>query len=265
VYRIVNASTAEALDTFDHTPAPMGHPGVDLDHATLAASIGWVWKQAQLVARDDNPERNEKLARIRHTLETLGRPAIMLFADEFDIHLLPRVGYHRLSMDAPGGGGQARDAGAEPETLSGWSPGTDNWTDTTLHGLSEDERALPGVAGQFGETVPKARFDHVSMVVGNHGIHKAKAVERRLGAHPRFMLLLLPTYDPKANSIERAFGDVPPTCPRNHQCKRIEKLVGEVAQHWSTNGSLAIPTLTTVLHSGGDNRNRAYRQDRQLL
>jgi putative transposase len=56
-------------------------------------ALGWVWKRAQLVARDDDPQRVEKLARIRHTLETLGKRAVLLFADELDIHLLPKVGY----------------------------------------------------------------------------------------------------------------------------------------------------------------------------
>src|SRR5262245_44350386 len=55
-------------------------------------ALGWVWKRAQLVARDDDPLRVEKLARIRHTLETLEKRAVLLFADELDIHLLPKVG-----------------------------------------------------------------------------------------------------------------------------------------------------------------------------
>src|SRR5205823_3178941 len=56
-------------------------------------ALGWVWKRAQLVARDDDPQRVEKLAHIRHTLETLVKRAVVLFADELDIHLLPKVGY----------------------------------------------------------------------------------------------------------------------------------------------------------------------------
>jgi hypothetical protein len=56
-------------------------------------AIGWVWKRAQLVARDDDPQRSAKLARIRHVLQTLGTRAVVLVADELDIHLLPKVGY----------------------------------------------------------------------------------------------------------------------------------------------------------------------------
>ena len=55
--------------------------------------LGWVWKRAKLVARDDDPERVTKLAVIRFCFENLSRRAALLFADELDIHLLPKVGY----------------------------------------------------------------------------------------------------------------------------------------------------------------------------
>src|SRR2546422_680744 len=57
-----------------------------------------------------------------------------------------------------------------------------------------------------------------------------------LPGHPQFELLFLPTYCPKANPIERAFGDVHDKCTRNHQRKRIADLVWDVEQHLSTNG-----------------------------
>ena len=83
---------------------------------------------------------------------------------------------------------------------------------------------------------PKARFDKVNVVVDNYGIHKAKAVARWLAEHPRFSLLFLPPYCPKANPIERAFGDVHDKCTRNHQRKRLVEFVRDVEQHLSTNG-----------------------------
>ena len=74
------------------------------------------------------------------------------------------------------------------------------------------------------------------MVVDNYCIYKAKAVERRLASHPRFELLWLPTYYPRANPIERAFGDVHDKCTRNHQRKRLRDLVQDVEQHVQANG-----------------------------
>ena len=83
---------------------------------------------------------------------------------------------------------------------------------------------------------PHAQFTKVYVVVDHYGIHKAKAVARWLVAHPRFKLLFLPTYCPRANPLERAFGDVHDKCTRNHQCKRLEDLVWDVERHLSTNG-----------------------------
>jgi hypothetical protein len=54
--------------------------------------IGWVWKRAKLVAKDDDPHRVERLARIRRVYEPLRAAEALVFADELDIHLLPKVG-----------------------------------------------------------------------------------------------------------------------------------------------------------------------------
>jgi len=54
--------------------------------------IGWIWKRAKLVAKDDDPRRIERLARIRFHYENLSAQEMMVFADELDIHLLPKVG-----------------------------------------------------------------------------------------------------------------------------------------------------------------------------
>jgi transposase len=70
--------------------------GVMVSAATMRRwlhQLGWVWKRAKLVARDDDPERLAKLARIRWCIETLTRRAALVFTDELDIHLLAKVGY----------------------------------------------------------------------------------------------------------------------------------------------------------------------------
>ena len=196
-------------------------------------ALGWVWKRAQLVARDDDPQRVEKLARIRHTLETLGKRAVVLFADELDIHLLPKVGYQWMPKGAtvklvtPGQNQKHYLAGAlEPRTgrlLQCTSP---RKTNALFRALLDHLEWL----------YPQAQFTKVWVVVDNYGIHKAKAVEQWLAAHPRFEVLFLPTYCPQANPIERAFGDVHDQCTRNHQRTRLADLVWDVEQHFSTNG-----------------------------
>jgi hypothetical protein len=54
--------------------------------------IGWVWKRAKLVAKDDDPQRVTRLARIRLVFEQLKLYEAMVFADELASHLWPKVG-----------------------------------------------------------------------------------------------------------------------------------------------------------------------------
>ena len=54
--------------------------------------MGWVWKRAKLVATDTDPQRGERLARMRWHAERLQASEMLVFADALDIHLLPNVG-----------------------------------------------------------------------------------------------------------------------------------------------------------------------------
>src|SRR5499427_993753 len=50
---------------------------------------GWVWQRAKLVAKDDDPHRLARLARMRLQHEHLQAHEGMVFADALDMHLLP--------------------------------------------------------------------------------------------------------------------------------------------------------------------------------
>jgi DDE superfamily endonuclease len=67
-------------------------------------------------------------------------------------------------------------------------------------------------------------------------IHKAKGVEQWLAQHPRFTLLFLPTYCPRANPIERTFGDGHDMCTGNHQRKRLPDLGADMEAPLQANG-----------------------------
>jgi transposase len=210
--------------------------GIVVSAATLRRwlhALGWVWKRAQLVARDDDPQRVEKLARVRHVRETLGKRAVVLFADELDIHLLPKVGSQwmprgeTVKIVTPGQNQKYYLAGAlEPQSGRMVYCVGPRKTNALFRALPDRLEAL----------YPQAQFATVYVVVDNYGIHKAKAVAQWLAAHPRFEVLFLPTYRPKANPIERAFEDVHDKCTRNHQRQRLEDLVWGVERHLAING-----------------------------
>ena len=85
-----------ALELCHAGPDVAGHAGDHVSAETMRRwvhEVDWVWKRPKLVAKDDDPRRVERLARIRVTFEQLKRSEAMVFADALDIHLWPKVGY----------------------------------------------------------------------------------------------------------------------------------------------------------------------------
>jgi hypothetical protein len=199
-------------------------------------ALGWEWKRTKLVARDDDPQRVEKLARIRLAFEQLGAGAALLFADELDISLVPKVGYQWMPK------------GAQVEVMT---PGTnekrsvagalDITTGTIAHCVWD--RKVMGLFVELLATLARASpatvFSRLTVVADNAQIHHAAKVEKWLAVHPRFELLYLPTYCPRANPIERACGDVHDKCTRNHTRKCMPHLVQDVKEHLQVNGPWA--------------------------
>ncbi len=195
--------------------------------------LGWVWKRAKLCAKDDDPQRVEKLARIRCAFEQVRAGVALFFADELDISLLSKVGSQwmpkgeQVEVMTPGTNEKRHLAGA-----------LDITTGTIAHCVwyRKTTGLFLDLLKTLDRTYPARTFFHLWVVVDNAKIHHAKEVQKWLAAHPRFEVLYLPTYCPQANPIERAFGDVHDKCTRNHTRKRMWHLVQDVKRHLQVNG-----------------------------
>jgi len=194
-------------------------------------SLDYVWKRARHTALDNDPERVAKLARIRHLIEHLRPSERLFFIDELDIHLLPKIGYEwmlrgtQTEIMTPGQNQKRYLAGA-----------LDYLTGKIVHVVGERKNRFMviDVLRTLDSKFPTAT--KIYLVADNYRIHKAKAVEQWLSQHPRVEIIWLPSYCPKANPIERAFGDVHDKCTRNHKRTRITDLVGDVVWHLKRNG-----------------------------
>jgi transposase len=194
---------------------------------------GYVWKRARHVAKDDDPERVTKLARVRQLIEHLLPSETLFFADELDIHLLAKLGSEwmlkgtQVEVMTPGMNRKHYLAGA-----------LNFATGKLLHLVGERKNRwlFIDLLRLIDRACPANKCTKVYVVVDNYGIHKAKAVVTWLAAHPRFELVWLPSYCPRANPIERVFGDVHDKCTRNHKRTQIADLVADVKAHLRWNG-----------------------------
>jgi transposase len=195
--------------------------------------LGWVWKRAQLVAKDDDPERVERLARIRLHAEQVQAHAVMVFADALDLHLLPKVG----AAWRPKGSQEAVMTPGKNEKYS-LAGALNLATGQIVHcrGPRKTHAFFRDLLTLLDRTSPQRWVRRISVVVDNDNIQKAKAVGQWFATHPRFALLWLPTYCPRANPLERACGDVHDTCTRHHKRKRLRDLVSDVVWHLHANG-----------------------------
>ena len=194
--------------------------------------VGYVWKRARHVARDDDPERVTKLARIRALVEGLLPTEALFFADELDIHLLAKIGY------------QWMEKGTQTEVMT---PGTNrkhylagalNYLTGKMLFVSAERKnrwLFIDLLKLIDRRCPAAKFTRLYVVCDNYRIHTAQAVTAWLAQHPRFELVFLPSYCPQANPIERAFGDVHDKCTRNHKRTGLADVVGDVVWHLKVN------------------------------
>jgi len=157
----------------------------------------------------------------------------LLFADELDSALLPKSGYQwmpkgvQVEVLTPGKNEKHYLAG-------GW-----DFRTGMVHyrfGPRKTNQLFRDLLDTLERNYPTGRYDRIFVVVDNYKIHKAQAVGRWLAAPPRFEWLWLPTYCPRANPMERIFGDAHDKVRRNHKRKRLRDLVADVDRHLDRNG-----------------------------
>jgi transposase len=208
---------------------------IKLSRETIRQEVraaGYVWKRAKHKAPDKDPQRAAKLARIRYLFENQRPDELILFADELDIDLLPKLGYQwmlkgtQLEVETPGQNQKSYVAAA-----------LDPRTGELYHvvGPNKNNVLFRQLLDLILKKAPK-RYRKIYVICDNYRIHKAKAVDKWLAAHPRLSLEWLPTYCPQANPIERTFGDVHDKVTRNHMRKKLRTLVKDVEEHFEVNG-----------------------------
>ena len=134
----------------------------------------------------------------------------------FDVLYLPPI--HPIGHSGRKGRNNTLEA-APDDVGSPWAIGNENGGHTAI------EPAL-GTLVDFDRFVETAR--DLGMEVALDYALQCSPDHPWLKQHPRIELVYLPTYCPKANPIERAFGDVHDKCTRNHQRKRLRDLVADV-------------------------------------
>lgn len=168
-------------------------------------------------------QKRRRLRKIRDLVNHCPANEVVVYEDEVDIHLNPKIGLDWMNrgeqkhVKTPGQNAKAYVAGA----------------------LDAHTRHLVWVGREYKNSelfidllvaldahYVDAELIHV--VLDNYSIHKSGKARQALLAFPRLKLLFLPPYCPDDNLIERLWRDLHANVTRNHSHSQLSDLCHEV-------------------------------------
>src|SRR5512135_1541929 len=174
------------------------------------------WEQAR---------RLRRVRRIQRLVRDAGPDEVVLYVDEVDIHLNPKIGLdwmlrgQRQEALTPGQNEKRYLAGAS-DARTGKLTWVEGPRKTSLLFL----QLLYRLVTRTGRT---ARVIHV--ILDNYGIHDSLQVRlARATVKGRVKFHFLPPYCPNHNRLERVWQDLHANVTRNHRCRTMEQLMEQV-------------------------------------
>lgn len=178
--------------------------------------VGCPWKKRR---------RMKRLREIRTLIETLPKDEVVLYVDEVDIHLNPKIGPDWMlrgtqkSVLTPGKNQKRYLAG----TLNART-GRLTWVEAER---KNSQLFILQLWQLVGRDYPQAKRIH--LILDNYRIHSSLQTTAALARlNGRVVLHFLPPYCPDHNRIERVWRDLHANVTRNHQCRNMKELMKEV-------------------------------------
>ncbi len=172
--------------------------------------------------------KQRQLRKIQRLIETLPKDEVVVYEDEVDIHLNPKIGLdwmlrgQQKEVLTPGKNEKRYLAGA-------YNPHTGEliW----VEGEKKNALLFLRLLWKLHETYPNARRIHV--IIDNYSIHSTEQVKVSLKteAGKRLRLVPLPPYCPDHNRIEREWQELHANVTRNHKCRTMDELMKKVRSY----------------------------------
>ena len=174
-------------------------------------------------------------------IENVGSREVVLYQDEVDIHLNPKVGPDWMMsgeqkwLRTPGKNEKRYIAGALNRQTGQliWVSGTRKNSDLFIAHIEELSRRY-------------RRCRRIHLILDNYSIHHSRKTRKALERYgDRFVLHFLPPFCPEENYIERLWQDLHANVTRNHCCPTIDELMEEV--DWYLEAAQPYPRSTPAL------------------
>jgi transposase len=172
-------------------------------------------------------KRTRRLNQIRKLVEAPAQGEVVLYEDEVDIHLNPKIGLdwmlcgHQREVVTPGKNQKRYIAGA-------WDPIRKEMT--WVESSRKRSLLFIDLCQKLVHGYPSAKKIH--LIVDNYVIHTSQITQRALEAlDGRIVLHFLPPYCPDYNQIEARWRVLHAQVTRNHNHKTMGRLMEAVRGH----------------------------------
>lgn len=168
--------------------------------------------------------KSRRLRALQRLAENPRAGEVVVYADEVDIHLNPKIGLDWMGF------GQQKQVVTPGKNVKRYLAGALNAKTgklTCVEATSKNSYLFIALLAALAEDYPEASVIHV--ILDNFRIHHSRITQTALHAvGGRIRLHFLPPYCPDANRIERAWLDLHAEVTRNHQQPTMDTLMKEV-------------------------------------
>ena len=166
--------------------------------------------------------KNQRLREFANLLDTLPDDEVVLYEDEVDVHLNPKIG---LDWMVCGEQKQVVTPGQNEKRYLAGALNAKTGELIWVEGEQKNSLLFLMLLWELHLRYPNAKKIHV--ILDNYSIHHTQQVKRALEteAGQRIRLHFLPPYCPDHNKIERTWQDLHANVTRNHRCSTMNELM----------------------------------------
>jgi transposase len=209
--------------------------GVRIHVATMSRAL------ALIRARRANPRprvkcpwfpavKTRRINELRRLIETLPRREVVVYEDEVDVHLNPKIGLDWM------GHGQQKEALTPGKNEKRYLAGAQDVRTGEIHWVEATQKnsyLFWDLLYTLTKAYAQATVIHV--ILDNYSIHSSNIIAVALANFAsRVRLHFLPPYSPDDNAIERVWKDLHANVTRNHNCGTMTELMAEVHYYLRT-------------------------------
>ncbi len=187
-----------------------------------------VWRRPRPVLRRKGPRRARVLGDLRKLLLQLPADETVVFEDEVDLSLNPKIGCMWMPK------GRQAEVVTPGDNDKCYLAGSLHWRTGKLISTRGPRRDAALFAAHLDELRKRLRrYRKIHVILDNATFHsRGQPLYESLGEHSgRFVFHFLPRYAPELNPIERVWWVLHEQVTRNHQCQSLEELV-ELVMAW---------------------------------